>query len=428
MESQAPTLTVREPALHQFAYFLRVAGDDEPALAAARQQAFTTQLEAGVEHLCAILDTEPPPVVLSEPDHVGRHQQIQIYPHPTEGPLFLSDDTHYLWLWAYAIHDSYLIRAIYAATGEYPVAALAQMAAEWLWRPSPHSDLLGHTVYHAAIVAPDQQESYAQMVLGAWASQEQVDLLSVQTPAGPVFAPWVSGEVYAFAYPGAEAETRANRLFDSVIPELAWYWHKVRAQGIHYSQDLYPAMHSAEASVNAAIERVIRQDQVEGDTSHRLARLQAQLHELSDAYVTLSRLTGQAEMMGQTMAINAANYQETVSRLLDADEDAKATAAAWLRLGLRDQAQIEADLVYQRASLERAETVLHTIQSRVDLLRGDIDRRTNLIFALIGIGVAVLEVTGLDNTALLLRLAVVAASLAAVYGLWLLWRRRRRAD
>jgi hypothetical protein len=425
MASQRAALTVREPALHQFAYFLRVAGDDEPAAAAARKQTFITQLEAGVAHLCAILDLEPPSVVLSEPDELGRHQQVQVYPGTGQEPLFLSDETRYLWLWAYAMHDSYMIRVIYAAAGEYPVAALSQMAADWLWRPLPHSDLLGYTLYHAAIVSEHQSDSFAQSVLGAWCGQERIDMVSARTPAGPIFAPWVNGEVFALAYPSAEAEARADRLFDGVIPELAWYWHKVRAQGTHYGQDLYAAMHAAEASVNAAIERAIRQDRVPGDTSHRLARLQEQLHDLSDAYVTLSRLIGQAEMMSQTMAINAANYQETVSRILDSGEDAEAAAAAWLRLGLRDQAQIEADLVYQRAALERAETVLTTIQSRVDLLRGDIDRRTNLIFALLGIGVAVLEVTGLEDTTLLLRLGVAAASLGAIYGLWLLWRRRR---
>lgn len=425
MNTQPISLPVREPALHQYVYFLRHAGGDDPAATASRRQAFVGQLCAAVAHLCTVLSQEPPSVALSEPDRVGRHQQVQIYPSPGKGPLFLTDETHYLWLWAFAVHDSYLIRAIYAATGEYPVEVLTQMAAEWLWRASPHSDLLGHTVYHAAIVPPGASQAFAQAVLDAWTGQGEVELVSAQTRAGRLFTTWGGGDAYALAYPDAPAETHANRLFDIVIPELAWYWHKIRAQGTLYNKHLYPALRAAEDAITTAVEAVLRQDSVGGSTGHRLNRLQAQLHALSDAYVDLSRLIGQAEMMGQTMAINATNYRETLPRLLAEGEEAKAVAAAWLCLGLRDQAQIEADLTYQRLTLERAETVLGTIQSRVDLLRGEIDRRTNLIFGLIGISVALLEVVGLQDEALLLRLGLGAATLGALYGLWWLWQRRR---
>jgi hypothetical protein len=425
MDTGPTSLSVREPALYQYVYSLRTAGGDDAAATTVRQQVFVGQLRAAVEHLCSILGREPPSVALSEPDRVGRHQQVQIYPAPGKGPLFLTDETRYLWLWAFAIHDTYLIRVIYAATGEYPVEMLTQMAAEWLWQASSDSDLLGHTVYHAAIVPPGTSKAFAQAVLAARMGQEEVELVSAQTRAGPLFATWSGGEVYALAYPDAAAETRANRLFDVVIPELAWYWHKVRAQGALYRESLYPALHAAEDAVSVAIETVLHQGSLGGGTGRRLNRLQTQLHLLSDAYVNLSRLIGQAEMMGQTMAINATNYRETLPRLLAEAEEAETVTAAWLRVGLRDQAQIEADLIYQRLTLERAETVLDTIRSRVDLLRGEIDRRTNLIFGLIGIGVAFLEIVGLEDETLLLRLGLVIATLGILYGLWWLWQKRR---
>jgi hypothetical protein len=425
MSAESGPLLVREPALHQYAYFLRQAGEDVPAARRDRQRAFLDQLKAAVARLCSLVGEEPPPVALSEPEQMGRHQQVQVYPPRGEGPLHRTDGTRYVWLWAYAVHDSYLIRAIYAATGQYPVQALNEMVEGWLWRPAPHPDLLGDIVYHAAIVPAGTARAFAQAALEAWTGEEEVELVSARTPAGPLSAPWAGGDVYALAYADDAAEARANHLFDVVIPELAWYGCKVRAQGARYGQVLYPALHAAEDAVNAAIEMVLEQDRLGGSTSHRLSRLETQLHDLSDGYVHLSRLVGQAEMMGQTMTINATNYEDTLPRLLAGGEDPAAVAAAWLRLGYRDQAQIEADLAYQRMALERAETVLETIQSRVDLLRGEIDRRTNLIFALIGIGVGVLEVTGLQDTTLLVRVVAVVASLAVLYGLWWLWQKRR---
>lgn len=425
MSAHPISLSVREPALHQYVYFLRHVDGDDSTVTAARRGAFADQLRAAVGHLGAVLGQEPLPAALSEPDHVGRHQQVQVYPPPDQGPLFLTDETRYLWLWAFAIHDSYLIRAIYAATGEYPVEVLIQMASEWLWRPMPGPDLLGYTVYHAAIVPPDTSDTFAQAVLSAWTGRDEGELFSAQSRAGPLFAPWGSGDVYALAYSDAAAEAQANHLFDVVIPELAWYWHKVRAQGALYGKHLYPALCAAEDTIAAAVEAVLRQDNLDGGTGRRLNRLQTQLYSLSDAYVDHSRLASQAEMMGQTMDINTANYHDVLPRLLAEGEDAETVAAAWLRVGFRDRAQIEADLTYQRLTLERAETMLDTIQSRVDLLRGEIDRRTNLIFGLIGIGVALLEIVGLEDTALLLRLGAVAITLGVLYGLWELWQKRR---
>jgi hypothetical protein len=430
MDAAATPLPVGEPALHQYVYLVRHASGDTPARAQARYETFLAQVRAAVAHLCALVNQPPPPVHLAVPERVGRHEQVQVYPPPDEGPFCLTVGPRHFWLWAYAVHDSYLIRIIYAMAGTHPVETLVQMAAEWRWEPAPSTGLLGQTSYHAGIVLPKHGERFGRTVLAACARSaaeddgSALDLSSADTPVGPLYLSSTRPDAYALAYPDASAEGRANRLLDVTVPELTWQEHKVRAQGRLYEEEHYPALSAAEAAVTEAIETVLRQDTTHGSPGPRLSHLQGQLHALSDAYVRLSRLIGEAQMAAQTMEIGLANYRAALPRLFTDTQQHERVAEARLRLSLRDRAQIEADLVYLRLTLARAETVLDTIQTRVDLLRGEIDRRIGLTLSLVGTGLGLVQLFGLDER-LIPPIAMAVGGTLVLYGLWWLWQKWR---
>lgn len=429
---QSTPLSLREPTVHQFVYLLRQASSDTRQDQLKRRQSFSNQVRKAVTHLHTLLGEEIPEIDLCEPEQVGRHEQIQVYPKPGHSsPFPLSDDTRYVWLWAFAVHDSYMIRIVYAAKGTYPVHTLVRMATEWLWQPSCRSDTWGQAVYHTAIVPANQAAQLAQAVLTAREGERatggpsEFEYTAIDTKAGPLFASSGIQDVGVLAYPDEDAESRANYLFDVVIPELEWYEYRVRMQSTVYNTQLYPALDRAEKAINGATDRVLHQESKRGSTQCRLDRLQAELNALSGAYLDLSHLVGGAKMMAQTIAINLNNYSRTLPHLLSDEQEAETIAGTWLRAGFRDQAQIEADVTYQVVILNRAETALHAIQSHVDIVRAEIDHNTNLTLGVMGAVIAlVVGIVSLNDVSRRLYLTIGAAVLGT---LWLAvrWLRQR---
>lgn len=322
--------TLRDPALHAYAYYLARAAGDSVQDKAVRRETFLAELNRSLVALGGQALASLP-----SPERSDRHTRLELYrsghlPRPDGGA----------WLFAYQMHDTYLLRLTVYRAGAYPVEDLAALKRDLGWEADGHlAGYLGTSRYYCALAGPAAAQAAATALLG------EGRLWPEQTPYGPLYGRSLPAGPFALFYPHTEAEDAANDFFDRIAPELEWYAHKIAGQAREYEHGQRPVLSALEDELRAGgraarqlYARLLAGDETAG------VRLTAQLDHLEALHLDYTTRLEETITIRHGLRLNEGNFRDVLAREgFELDDDGLLQARRLASLG-RLGRQLSSDL------------------------------------------------------------------------------------
>lgn len=241
----APTLTLADPALEQHNYYLKNAAYDTPTQQAARRQLFMTELQRAADTLRRSLGLPPEPVTWEDEPPAGRHMMVLRY---FSGRWQAESNQTLVWLLAYEMNDTYLLRLILCHPGQgYSPDIFVAMRQNFPWQPEINSpEWVGQSLFYIAL-SPAAPVELAGAILGD-------SLLHTSLICGELFTRRaIKPDPYLLLCATPEQDRQAGDFFDRLAPLLGWYTHKASQQEQRYEIYLYPELNRLEQSLSTML-------------------------------------------------------------------------------------------------------------------------------------------------------------------------------
>jgi hypothetical protein len=359
-EDVPDALTVTDPAIELHAYYLASVAGDSGAQQAARREIFTAQLQQAADALRAWLGLAAEPIVWQPGPPAGHSTMTQRY---YSGLWQNTAGSIHLWLSAYEMHDTYLLRCVVEHPGQgYQPDTFDNLRRRLPWQPDTSGpEWLGqHLVYYTSPYRGAAIE-LARAVFGT------PTVLRTALACGELYCRSDVESAYLLVGARLEQGEQAGDFLDRLAPQLGWYMCKAIGQEQQYQTYLAPTVNTAEHMLTSALARARQLHKHiqprQSDAGVRYA-LREQNHTIEAVLLEYRALLGIVERVLNTVAINVANYRQ-VSEL-----ETPRAAPAQDEIFVAQRRELEALPARMSAALADWKATLDLAQDQLKALRG----------------------------------------------------------
>lgn len=353
-----PLLAITDPVLEYHVFYLRRAAGDDLAAEEKRRAVFRTELQRTADTLRQWLGQPTTPIVWENNQPENRRMMVRQY---YSGTWQDGDGRYHIWLMAYAVNDSYLLRVAVSHPGaEQPPQAMDKLRQAFTWQPATEMpEYLGQQRY-AICPGLGAADKLAQIILDTPAVRH------TSLNGGELYAAPAPDSPYLLIYENVIQEKWVGSFFDEYASQLGWYQCKVLRQERLYEQYLYPTANAARQQLSAIWARANEWLQATQPDEADTAVLSGLRRELERAIMAADALMTTAQNVLDTVTTNVNNYAD----LTEAGAFFPETAVndlfpAQNKRLRRASRQIEADIARWQNKLAQARRTLDIIDKRL---------------------------------------------------------------
>jgi hypothetical protein len=359
-QEDAPSaLTVTDPAIELHVYYLASAAGDSREQQAARRNTFTAQLQQATDALRGWLRLPSVSIVWQPDPPAGPSTMARLY----YSDLWQdSTGSRHIWLSAYEMNDTYLLRCVIEQRGQYPPGTFDDLRRSLPWQPDQGTpEWFGQRLVYYTSPYTGSPIALARAVFGT------PTVLHTTLACGELYCRPDLESAYLLVGVRPEQEALAGDFLDRLAPQLGWYICKAIGQEQQYLTYLAPTVNTAEHLLSSVLARARQLHKLippgQSDPDIRSA-LSEQIHMIAAVLLEYQTLLTMVKQILETITINVDNYHRVSAPgalLADAAQD-EIFVAQRRELDVLP-ARINAALRYWEATLELAQDHLKTLRS-----------------------------------------------------------------